>query len=85
MFLNKAIEEHNADLVYYNFEVLRGESTEESNVLRNDLKFICSEMSKQELASKPNYPGLEPRRETSMKTLFIHLGLSMKILLVQLF
>ncbi|HHK5899788.1 TPA: glycosyltransferase family 2 protein, partial [Serratia marcescens] len=45
-FLSKAIEEHDADLVYYDFEVLRGESTEESNVLRDDLKFICSEMSK---------------------------------------
>ncbi|MEN4194465.1 glycosyltransferase family 2 protein [Serratia marcescens] len=74
-FLSKAIEEHDADLVYYNFEVLRGESPEESNVLRDDLKFICSEMSKQELASKPNYPWARAAKRSLYENIVYPLGL----------
>uniref|UniRef100_T1HVC8 Glyco_trans_2-like domain-containing protein n=1 Tax=Rhodnius prolixus TaxID=13249 RepID=T1HVC8_RHOPR len=74
-FLSKAIEEHDADLVYYDFEVLRGESTEESNVLSGDLKFICSEMSKQELASKPNYPWARAAKRSLYENIVYPLGL----------
>jgi glycosyltransferase involved in cell wall biosynthesis len=75
VFLDRVIKEKLADLIYYNFEILRTESINEKEVFSDDGILKSRSISKRELASKPNYPWARAAKRSLYANILYPIGL----------